>query len=362
MLNDRLTRWFSRPTAERGTNTVTGMPVTLVTDIGLVREENQDRVAAMRVNTVAASSKPFVVVALVDGMGGMRNGSECATRVLSSFFNALIRFRQKFPKERLELAANIANMAVYEFSRGGGGATLSALLVSGDQDTFALNIGDSRIYATVAKGEGEEVFRLTVDDSLEEAVGGHGKDLLQFVGMGDGLVPHISVVPQNSKRVLITSDGIHFVRHESLCDVLINALGTTQVAEQLVTLARWRGAPDNASLAITILPELTQSLSVTEETGIEIWDPFSALHVMWLKVEEAHLPVLAEPPRLAASDVLSAERVHPPTGSPIRSKSPKNARKSKSRKVEKKAAMPITNPQLTFEIVSDVNKDKEHDK
>jgi serine/threonine protein phosphatase PrpC len=303
----------------------------------------------MRVNTTAYS-KSFIVVALVDGMGGMQNGSKCATHTLSSFFNAIIRFRQKSPNERLELAANIANMAVYEFSKGGGGATLSALLVSVDQDACVLNVGDSRIYATLAEDEAKKIIRLTVDDSLEEAVGGHGKELLQFVGMGEGLRPHITVVPQNAKRILITSDGIHFIHHETLCEALLYTQGLTQVSEQLLSLARWRGAPDNASLAITNLQELTQSLTINEETGVEIWDSFSALHIMWLKQEYVDFPALTDSPKVSASaDDLYIKNTHHPKNPSDKVKPPNKSRKPK--KDKKKLAA-----QLTFEINSEVNK------
>lgn len=356
MLNDRLIRWLSRSTFERGINSAIGMPVTLATDIGLVREENQDRVAAIRVNTMTAASRPFAVVALADGMGGMRDGAECATRTLSAFFNALIRFRQKNPKERLELAASIANMMVYEFSKGRGGATLSALLVSADQGYFTLNVGDSRIYAATAEGKVEDVIRLTVDDSLEEAVGGNGKELLQFIGMGVGLKPHINTVPQNAKRILITSDGIHFVGHESLCEVFRYTEKPSEVAERLLTLAKWRGAPDNASLAITALPELYKSLSVSDETGIEVWDSFSALHIMWLKQEQSDIPVLAENVNPNGRVFLSPDQMALSNQLPARSKPTKKSCKSKSRKGTKKPAESITSPQLTIEVISDVNK------
>ena len=355
MLNDKLVRWFSRPSLDRGANTVIGLPVTLITDVGKVRNENQDRVVAMRVNTTTLSSKPFAVVALVDGMGGMWNGSECAIRALSAFLNALIRFRHKIPLERLELAADIANMALYEISKGRGGATLSAVLFTSDQGAFTLNIGDSRIYAVVAGDKGEEVTRLTIDDSLEEIVGGNGKDLLQFVGMGVGLKPHVKVVPQNAKRILVSSDGVHFIRHETLCDSLLYARDTNDVAEQLITLATWRGAPDNASLAVTSLPEFSKCLSENEETGIEIWDPYGALHIMWQKQEQEQVdPQRAEARLSGPSDVSPKNALQPavPFTRPKSSKKIGNPKVSKGLKNKSKSDL---SPQLTIEIPSDAN-------
>jgi hypothetical protein len=261
------------------------------------------------------------------------------------------------PLERLELAADIANMALYEISKGRGGATLSALLVTSDQGAFTLNIGDSRIYAVVAGDKGEEVIRLTIDDSLEEIVGGNGKDLLQFVGMGVGLKPHVDVVQQNAKRILVSSDGVHFIRHETLCDSLLYARDLNEVAEQLVTLATWRGAPDNASLAVANLPELSQSLSENEETGIEIWDPFGALHIMWQKQEQEQTdpPRAEEPARLSGSSKVPPKNVLQPA---VPSTQPKSSKKNSNPKVSKgvkKQSKPDLSPQLTIEIPSDTN-------
>jgi PPM family protein phosphatase len=352
MLNDRLVRWFSRPTLASGSNAVPGIPLFLVTDIGLQRKENQDRVAAVRVNTFTPSTKPFVVVALADGMGGMLNGSECATRALSAFFNAIIRFRHNSPTDRLELAGISANKAVYEFSKGSGGATLSAILVTLDQGAFTLNIGDSRIYATVKDGDEQAVMRLTVDDSLEEAVGGTGKELLQFIGMGDGIKPHVAAIPPTANRILVTSDGVHFIRHELLRDMFLYAPDPKQAARELVTLAKWQGAPDNASLAITTLSELTQTLDKSEETGIEVWDPFGALHVMWMKQDQFEFPAAMQP-EIADHDPALRYIPHPNTeGKP---KALKKASKSKASKRSKKKDE-STAPQLTLEVVTPVDK------
>lgn len=368
MLNNRLIRWFSRPAAISGVNSLLGIPISLGSHVGLIREENQDRVAAMRVHTTSASSQSFTVIALADGMGGMKDGAQCASRTLAAFFNALIRFRQETSMDRLKFAADAANLAVNEFSNGGGGATLSALLIGADQ-CLTLNVGDSRIYATVQDNEKEKVVRLTVDDSLEEAVGGHGKDLLQFIGMGEGLISHISEVPRDADRILITSDGVHFIRHETLCDVLIQAQGERQVAEQLITLAKWRGAPDNASLAITSLAKLSSSNLVAEETGVELWDPFGALHIMWVKHD--HHDSTSDEKRQISQPKISTGGLTQSCPSPgalvsdpkkTRSRSngsqklPKPSKKRQTTKREKDQISKASHPQLTIEAGSEANQ------
>lgn len=284
MFIEKLITWLSRPTSEQGVNLVTAMPIVLETDKGLVRKENQDCVAAMRVN-FSQNTKPFVVIALVDGMGGMKNGSECAIHALASFFYNLIHLRKDIPKSRLEIATLAANKYVYEFAKGSGGATLSAILISEDSKPLFVNVGDSRIYVS-SDNDNSKINRITIDDSLEEAVGGYGKELLQFIGMGEGIKPHIGHVPEKTDRVFITSDGVHFLNQKTFYDVLSNAPDIFQTAKRIGKIVRWCGAHDNASMAITAMTDLLKSLSKSNENGVEFWDSFGALNVLWINENE----------------------------------------------------------------------------
>jgi serine/threonine protein phosphatase PrpC len=256
----------------------------------------------MRVNTMSAKSQTFVAVAVADGMGGMQDGAECATRTIAAFFNTLIRYRHQPPEERLKIATETANSMVSEFSGGKGGATLSALIVTADQGVWTVNVGDSRIYAAGPGGSNGLVSRLTVDDSLAEAVGGHGRDLLQFIGMGLGIKPHVKQVPADLDRILITSDGVHFISQDSLSDIFLSTNENSNVASRLLSFVKWRGAHDNASLALVNISELISLLPTVEETGIEIWDAFSGLHVMWLKQDQFEDSAQQEAKREARAD------------------------------------------------------------
>ena len=145
---------------------------------GMIREQNQDRVACMRFCSRLNDVAPFVVIALSDGMGGMKDGAECASRTVAGFFDSIVRNRHLDEVSRISLAAEEANESVYRFAGGYGGATLSAVLVS-ELGAFIVNVGDSRIYAEV-QASGVQLRRLTIDDSLAEIVGGNGRDLLQY--------------------------------------------------------------------------------------------------------------------------------------------------------------------------------------
>lgn len=284
MLTDRLAKWLSRPTQSRGGFSSPSAPFYISTDIGLTRKENQDRVAVMKVNSAPSSGKPFFVMALSDGMGGMKNGSECAVLALSHFFNSLVTNRTIPAHERLNIAGMKANDAVFDFANGDGGATLSALMIGIDHPPLTLNVGDSRIFSCPRHPE-KKFERLTTDDSLEEFVGGHGKDLIQFIGMGLGLKPHISSIPHDGERLLLTSDGAHFIGNEIMSLILNNSIDLQQPAERLHAISRWAGSPDNASIIMVDVGAAINALYKNEETGIEIFDPFGALHLMWLKQE-----------------------------------------------------------------------------
>jgi serine/threonine protein phosphatase PrpC len=282
MFQEKIEAWLSRAAPERALNQCFDLSAVLASDIGLQRTENQDRVAALRINAKAPSGRPLIAVAVADGMGGMRDGAKCAALALSSFFYALTLYRGYEIEKRATAAISHANDAVFRFAGGKGGATLSAVLVGHGAHPLIVHLGDSRIYSF---GGGTKVTRLTTDDSLAEAVGGHGRDLLQFVGMGEGMQPHITPIPSDTRQLAITTDGIHFIESATLESVLTHSTGLKPASERLAALARWCGGPDNASSALVDLPSLMQEIRNGADTAIELWDPFGSLMAMWVRAD-----------------------------------------------------------------------------
>ncbi|WP_205957130.1 PP2C family protein-serine/threonine phosphatase [Pantoea stewartii] len=282
MFAERLSKWLSKPIASKGQNQPDNLNVVLSTDIGLRRKENQDRVVAMRVNTPFSSGRHFFVIALADGMGGMKDGAQCASLTLSTFLYSLIRYRALPPEERLIQSALDSNKSVHEFSQGNGGATLSAIIIEPGSNPCTLNIGDSRIY-TYKKKIKNSLKRLTIDDSLEEVFGGDDKSLLQFVGMGQGIKPHTQYLSHEGDYYCLTSDGIHFIDESVFDDILFHSQELNQAAIRLGQYVRWCGAHDNASIALVDCDNIIQSLNNYNDIGIEVWDPFSQLHILWMK-------------------------------------------------------------------------------
>ena len=276
---EKMAAWLSRAGPERSVNSCVSLPVALATDIGLQRTENQDRVAALRISSNANGGRSLVAVAVADGMGGMRDGGKCATLALASFFYALTLHRNHDLQRRAVAAISHANSEVFKFAGGKGGATLSAVLLDQDLRPFIVNLGDSRVYAF----GGEKVERLTRDDSLAEAVGGHGRELLQFVGMGEGMQPHVEAVSLGISNLAITTDGIHFIEAQTLESILSNANELRSAAERLAALARWCGGPDNASSAMIDMKALVAKMRAGGDDGIELWNPSGSLIPIWIR-------------------------------------------------------------------------------
>lgn len=139
-------------------------------NIGLVREENQDVYRLVKVDSRTAL---FLVC---DGMGGASGGKEAATVAADTFADS---FRENFAtvvgeqrptpfavQRVFTHAVYRANQAVFERAvenpaLSGMGTTLSAACISGNM-LFVANIGDSRVYLI----RDLSARQLTRDDSL----------------------------------------------------------------------------------------------------------------------------------------------------------------------------------------------------
>lgn len=274
----QLADWLNRELGDKAIQVVPSLQVIVATDRGLTRLDNQDRVAIMRVNSNKIASG-MLAIAVADGMGGMRDGARCASIAIASFFEALLSNQEKLPEYRVDSAVSFSNRCVYEFSQSHGGATLSAIVCFEGGAIVSANVGDSRIYSFK---KGAAPTRLTVDDSMEEAVGGYGRGLLQYIGMGDGIQAHIKrLIPDQA--YLMTTDGLHFVEKSTFEKVIANSPNHRSVSERISALARWCGSPDNASSAIFDPAEIQFEVNPTSDPSricFEFWDSFASLQII----------------------------------------------------------------------------------
>jgi serine/threonine protein phosphatase PrpC len=329
MLTDRLSSWLRHWETGTGTGITPLGSTVLSTDLGLTRSENQDRIATLQIYD-QRTERSLSVVAVADGMGGMADGLICATRTIACFFDSIIRLRAYDPLKCLQLAAIEANTDVYRSYKGKGGATLSAALVDQYGKVATLNVGDSRIYGRLTNGKRPEIVRLTTDDNLEEAVGGTGKELLQFIGMGTGIRPHVRNAIYDIDRLILSTDGVHFINSAVFSDISCNATSILDTAKQLLTYARWRGSPDNASIAVIDIEKCAYELTTLRETGFLVTDPFGSLELGFesfsISKRRSPLPKQQAIPDLDSSSpaVRRVKRTRPPAPIPEKQKEPDN--------------------------------------
>ncbi len=277
MMQDQILAWLKRPVLEKSNNFVVDLAAMVATDRGVSRSENQDRAVIMRVRPNRPAGSSAVVFALADGMGGMWDGSHCAALSIAAFLQSFAESSEWDTAARLNLAFRKANQAVFAEVGGKGGSTLSVVAVDDRRRAFVGNVGDSRVYSFDSQ---IGVKRLTVDDSLEEAVGGHGRELLQFIGMGEGIRPAVHPFDSPCRKFVITSDGVHYIAPETLEQIILNAGNLRMVAERLMFMARWCGGPDNATLIAADLSDPVMFEEVRRFSPVELWDPLSALQMV----------------------------------------------------------------------------------
>ncbi len=125
------------------------------TDIGRVREDNQDAFLCLDLSAGAAARPPFSwLLAVADGIGGHTGGaqaSDLAVRTLErEIREGLAGPEAAAPQSLLERAFQRANRIIFEAASklpnaAGMGTTLVAAL-AGTGSAFVSNVGDSRAY------------------------------------------------------------------------------------------------------------------------------------------------------------------------------------------------------------------------
>jgi len=341
-LYDSLYKWFMRKTLKSGARRVAELPCVIGSDIGVVREQNQDRVAVMRVGMNTPDG--FVVIVLCDGMGGMADGESCASQAIAAFLSSCIENVAMPITPRLNLATRDANQIVFSQHHQKGGSTLSALLIDSMGKITGVNVGDSRIYTF----KNRTLTQLSIDDTIagqlpfEKALTEQNKELVQFIGIGTELEPHVFSVDTINDMVCLTTDGLHNIG-KTMMQMLLQATNEPGVAlRRMIDVSKWCGGYDNMSVAI-VSPALFQRGPFPDVGTIELWDPFGDLQIVMLldSIKET-------PPRLVLAH---QEESFTPTKKRTNSKATRE--KKKNNKPEIYVEQPVINgPDCPSKLIS----------
>jgi len=224
------------------------------TDIGLVREDNED-----------AAYAGGRLLAVADGMGGHAHGEVASATVIEALRPLDVAVPSSELLNALDHAVRRAggtlrDMAAADPSRSGMGTTLTALLWSGSQ-LGLVHIGDTRAYL-VRDGE---VFQITRDHTLvqallddgkitEDEVASHPKRmlLLRALDAHHDFEPDLELrEAQAGDRYLLSSDGLHAtVDVDAIANVLLTVADPDDAAAALIKLAIDGGGPDNVTCIV----------------------------------------------------------------------------------------------------------------
>lgn len=347
----KLYNWLQRETGSSGVRKVAPLRGAIASEIGNVRSDNQDKAIAFK--GVDAHGRDYAVAVVADGIGGMNDGAACAALAIASFSSAICELPQidsSSPTARMIQAANFANEAVYRDYLGRGGSTLVAVLFTSGTPPIWVSAGDSRIYLH----SGHALKLLTTDDTIAGQLNRGGRvpaehsKILQFVGMGKGLEPHVGDVKEALEgQLILTTDGVHYLEEDSewFKSIIHNAPDAGTTAKRLVDVAKWCGGPDNATLACVGFP-FQPSERHAGGDGVQIWDAFGELDIQLqpnrsssrrvsvtdLDQQSSKVPDAVDDdvePQLIDED---EPELFPPTGKTKGKTTPKNPRKSRAKK------------------------------
>ena len=208
------------------------------TDIGAKRRNNQDSYAVI-------SRGNFLCAIVCDGMGGAKGGNVASGLAVKTFASVIKKSAESGildsmskdeVKELLSGALRTANDEVYfksisDEDLDGMGTTLVAVLVC-TAGCFAINVGDSRVYAD----DGNVFRQVTKDHSFvqflidkgeitaEQAALHPNKNIiLRAVGVNDSVEGDIFEI-NGCRRVLLCTDGL--TNHVSESEIADTIRGT----------------------------------------------------------------------------------------------------------------------------------------
>lgn len=247
--------------------------ISATTDVGLVKETNQDSISVMTLNTCQGR---MVFAILCDGMGGLAMGEVASASVIQAFRSWVVNelptlcnapLNETVLRSHWEAIINYQNQSIKAYGAARGirlGTTAVVMLLTQNQ-YYIMNVGDSRAYELTTG-----MRQITEDQSLvaREVALGHlapedaERDprrnvLLQCVGASDKVYPDMFCGPiQQNAVYLLCSDGF---RHEITGGEIYELLQPNALLDEysmqnnsraLIELNKQRQERDNISVAL----------------------------------------------------------------------------------------------------------------
>lgn len=250
------------------------------TDIGRVRENNEDKYDFFLPEDASTLALRGRLWAIADGMGGHSAGqvaSEAGLKtVIRSYFAApLERELSDVLRAALEDANTLITRAAEQMNaKNGMGTTMVVAIVKEEMLTIA-HVGDSRAYLL---REGERIRQLTTDHSwVEEQVrrgaltreeaelSPYRNVITRSVGMGDGMNADVlteRLLPGDT--VLLATDGVTGYLSGDALAALASGKSLSKAALDIIDAANDAGGKDNSTVVLLKVQEIVPWLEQGE--------------------------------------------------------------------------------------------------
>ncbi|MFD3407087.1 Stp1/IreP family PP2C-type Ser/Thr phosphatase [Aquirufa sp. HETE-83D] len=231
-----------------------------LSDVGLVRQLNEDRELVVRINS------DCIAYIVCDGMGGHDSGdkaSEAAVRFISEYLTTK-------PIENTTIALvnaiKFANQQIYFESKvsptSKGMGTTAVVMLQYQDEVHIGHIGDSRAYLL----HNNQLAQITKDHSVVQGMVDQGlisasqaehhprkNEITKALGIRENEEPSISknIKAVKGDRLVLCSDGLSgLISHEVFESTLVTQTDPKTCAKQLINLAKQGGGHDNITVQV----------------------------------------------------------------------------------------------------------------
>lgn len=236
---------------------------------GLLRQKNEDEYLLTEV-TIMGGCKA-ILMAAIDGVGGLPGGSEAAIQAKKEFKNSFNIFLSLPPEIEIEQAMVIANNHIVDSAmRNNDLSTMRCVASACVYDPFSgmlhySHVGDSRIYIY----HNGFLKRITHDHSIVGALLDSGEissdeamtyprrnEIDRLLGesfhmLGDGYVEHGSLYVEPNSQILVCTDGLHDqVSEETIKHILDLHIDPSEKVTKLINAANSEGGRDNVTAVL----------------------------------------------------------------------------------------------------------------
>ncbi len=231
-----------------------------LTDIGKIREENEDRFLCDDVRQLYA---------VADGIGGLAGGGEAAEEAIAQ----LTALTSGMPDDRewdfqalfSEINHRVATVGRTIDTTFGIGTTLTVIRLWGHRLQLA-HVGDSSAHLRRA----DRLEKLTHDHTMENEMRARSGHSLVFLNprtrnaltrcIGQPVTPRAELLVrmlEPGDRLLLSSDGVtRYLSEEEIGQAVAKATEPADGLGELVTAANARGGHDNATGVLVFVDEL----------------------------------------------------------------------------------------------------------